>query len=145
MRASLTVTSAEPLSENKSGERICSDISLCLTSQIHFEDVFGEPDGLKSNDCVWRNSFKCFNGALSCWYKFLTVMCALPIACCWGLEFACLACSNIWCWTPYVRALTIQLFNYRRLLVLYLDTCVAPYCETCGLCLSKIAVRSSNV
>jgi len=111
--------------------------------KIHFEEVFGEPEGIRSIDCVWKNSYMCFNGTLNCCYKFLTVLCALPIACCWGFEFACIACTNVWCYTPCIRALTIDLVNFRRLLNIILDSCVGPCCETCGLCLSKIAVKSA--
>jgi hypothetical protein len=117
-----------------------ADVSL----QIHFEEILGEPDGIRSIDGVWKTSYICFNGTLNCCYKVLSVLCAVPLACCWGFHFACLACSEIWCVTPCIRAITIQLVNLRRLLTICLEACVGPCCETCGLCLSKIAVKSSS-
>ena len=110
--------------------------------QVHFEDVLGEPDGIRSIDCVWKVSYICFNGTLNCCYKFLTILCGIPLACCWGCEFACLACYHIWCWTPSIRAVAIEMANCRRFLTIILEALCGPCCETCGLCLSKIAVRN---
>jgi hypothetical protein len=112
--------------------------------KIHFEEVLGEPEGVRSLDGVWKVSYLCFNGTLNCCYKALTVFCAVPLACCWGCKFACLACTNIWCLTPCYRACSIQLAHCRRLLTLIMDSCCGPCCETCGLCLSKIQVKNSS-
>lgn len=30
--------------------------------QVLWDDVFGEPEGVRSNDCAWRTSYKCFHG-----------------------------------------------------------------------------------
>ena len=30
--------------------------------QVMWDDVFGEPEGVRSNDCAWRTSYKCFHG-----------------------------------------------------------------------------------
>lgn len=46
--------------------------------QVTFGDVLAEPEGARSADCVWRNSYKCFEGGLSCCYKLLTYICGLP-------------------------------------------------------------------
>jgi hypothetical protein len=112
--------------------------------KIRFEEVIGEPEGVRSIDCVWKCTYCCFNGTLDCCYKTLTVLCAIPLACCWGCEFACLACYHIWYYTPYIRFCTIHCTSFRRLLVLVLDACLGPFCETCGLCLSKISVKQGN-
>ncbi len=29
--------------------------------QVEFDDVLGEPEGAHAAECVWKNSFKCFN------------------------------------------------------------------------------------
>ena len=47
--------------------------------QVTFADVLAEPEGAHSGECLWRNSYKCFTGALSCCYKVLTYICGLPI------------------------------------------------------------------
>ena len=112
--------------------------------QVHFEEVIGEPDGVRSIDCVWRNSWKCFRGTLNCCYVFLTVLCAIPISFCWGCEFACLACYHIWYVTPAIRIWAIDLLACRNFVRLVLDACVGPCCETLGLCLSKIIVSEKK-
>ena len=33
--------------------------------QVMWDDVFGEPEGVRSNDCAWRTSYKCFHGTRS--------------------------------------------------------------------------------
>jgi caveolin 3 len=112
--------------------------------KVKFEDVLGEPEATRSIDCVWSCSYCCFNGTLSCCYKVLTVLCGVPLAFCWGCEFACLACYHVWYYTPFIRCLTIHFTLYRRYLRLCLDTCMGPFCETCGLCFSKIVVKNET-
>merc|ERR1712150_244234 len=80
-------------------------------SAIEFHDVLGEPDALHSMDCVWKNSFCCFN------------------------------CTLAWCYTPALRICEIECGIYKKFLDFCLGGFVAPCCETCGLCLSKIAVK----
>ena len=46
--------------------------------QVQFDDVLAEPAGAHSAECVWRNSYKCFSGGMSCCYKLLTYLCGLP-------------------------------------------------------------------
>ena len=45
--------------------------------QVEFEDVLSEPNGAHSADCVWRNSFKCFECGKNCCYKFLSFFCGI--------------------------------------------------------------------
>ncbi|KAH3892479.1 hypothetical protein DPMN_016597 [Dreissena polymorpha] len=56
--------------------------------QVAFEDVLGEPEGIRSIDCVWKMAFTCFE----CWkglcYKLATLLCGCCIAACWGVDFA---------------------------------------------------------
>lgn len=113
--------------------------------QVHYEDIFGEPEAVRSHDCVWRNSYKCFNGTFACCYKFLTLLCAIPLACCWGCEFACTACYHVWYLTPYLRWFEMCMMHIRRLFTLCLESFLAPLMETCGLCLSKIVVKNWQV
>ena len=30
--------------------------------QVMWDDVFGEPEGVRSTDCAWSFSYKCFHG-----------------------------------------------------------------------------------
>jgi len=110
-------------------------------SAIEFHDILGEPDTIHSMDCVWKNSYCCFNCTLSCCYKLLTFFCGIPLAFCWACEFACLSCSHIWYYTPALRICEIECGIYKKFLDFCLGGFVAPCCETSGLCLSKIAVK----
>ena len=56
-----------------------------------WDDVFGEPEGVRSNECAWRTSYKCFHGTRSCCYLFLTALFAPCMAFCAAVNFACLA------------------------------------------------------
>merc|ERR1712141_205902 len=89
-------------------------------SAIEFHDVLGEPDAIHSMDCVWKNSYCCFNCTLSCCYKVLTVLCGIPLAFCWACEFACLSCSHIWYYTPALRICEIECGIYKK----FLDFCL---------------------
>jgi len=110
--------------------------------KVQFDEVLGETAGVRSIDCVWRNSACCFNCALSCCYKALTTLCGLPLAFCWGCEFACLACYHVWYYTPFIKCCTIQLLAARTLIRLCLDTFIGTVCESCALCFSRIVVKS---
>ena len=78
--------------------------------QVMWDDVFGEPEGVRSNDCAWRTSYKCFHGTRynihnqynhlmffekfnfrSCCYLVLTALFAPCMAFFAALNFACLA------------------------------------------------------
>jgi len=109
--------------------------------KVKFEEVLGEPDGVRSIDCVWRNTPKCFNCTLQCCYKVMTTICGLPLAFCWGCEFAMLAFYHVWYYTPMIKCFTINLLACRNLLKLFCDTCVATPCEAVGACLSRIVVK----
>lgn len=108
--------------------------------KVSFEDVFGEPAGAHSAECVFTCAFKCFEGCKNLCYMILTCLCAIPIALCWGCEFACLACNHIWCIGPYLRLIEIDCGFSRKLWTILLDACLGPICETCGLFFSRVAV-----
>ena len=56
-----------------------------------WDDIIGEPEGLRSIDCAWNCSYKCFKGTKNCCYILLTVLFAPCLAFCSALNFACLA------------------------------------------------------
>ena len=109
--------------------------------KVRFDEVLAEPEGVRSIDCVWRNAATCFNCTLGCCYKLLTTLCGLPMAFCWGCEFACLAFCHVWYYTPCIKAYTINLTAFRQLLRLIYETTVGACCEACGMCLSRIVVK----
>ena len=138
--------------------------------QVDFDDVLAEPQGAHSADCVWKNSYKCFNCGRNFCYKLLTFLCGICIALYWGCTFACLAFEAIWLWTPSIRALHIALhpikkiysitlggenhcFSYARNnnnseklnpLLFLLLAFLAPLMETLGLFFSRIHVTNST-
>merc|ERR1712223_451482 len=54
--------------------------------KVGFEDIFGEPEEIRSMDCVWKNSYKCFE----CWkqlcYTIMTFCCGICIAMEWAVS-----------------------------------------------------------
>merc|ERR1739842_94095 len=68
--------------------------------KVQFEDILAEPEGAHSMDCVWSNSYKCFNFYKKCCYMSMTLCCGICIAAEWGCEFAYVAFVHIWYITP---------------------------------------------
>ena len=56
-----------------------------------WDDIIGEPDGIKSTQCAWNCSYKCFRGTRNCCYILLTTLFAPCLAFCSAINFACLA------------------------------------------------------
>ncbi|CAF1055687.1 unnamed protein product [Brachionus calyciflorus] len=112
--------------------------------QVEFDDVFAEPTGTHSADCVWRNSFKCFTCGKNVCYKLLTFFCGICISLAWGCAFAQISFSVIWCFAPYLRALHVVLFPFKKIYSIILASFCGPLFETCGLVLSRIHVTQSQ-
>ena len=93
-----------------------------------FHDVIGEPKGAHSADCVWKNSYKCYNGGKNCCYIVLTYICAIPAAFSWGCEFAFITFYQIWCVKPFVRCFSMIFFCIARIY----STIVHCYCDPCN-------------
>merc|ERR1711976_485198 len=117
---------------------------LNVHTKVLFDEVLGEPEGVRSIDCTWRNSFKCFNGALSCCYKFLTVLCGLPLAFCWGCEFACTACYHVFYWTPMIRDTAIWCKGIEAMNRVCIEACCSPCMASLGRCLSMIRMKEGS-
>jgi len=100
---------------------------------VDFEEIFAEPDGTHSIDCVWTNSYKCFTCGKNLCYKILTLLCGIFVALCWGCEFAGIAFTHIWCYTPDYKACEINLGVAKK----FYGTCIHcicdPMCEACSL------------
>ncbi|XP_060078224.1 caveolin-1-like [Ylistrum balloti] len=116
--------------------------SLNDNVQVSFEDVLGEPVGINSIDCVWKNSYWCFNCGKNCCYKFMTCLCGICIALYWGCEFAIIAFDQIWCITPSLRVFSIYCGCAQKFFGTVVNCFLAPVCETFGLMFSKIHVTN---
>ena len=101
--------------------------------QVAFEDVLAEPEGIRSMDCVWSNSYTCFN----CWknlcYMINTLFCGICIAMEWGCEFAHIAFTHIWYITPCFKVLELNCGCCKKLYGMCIHCCLDPLCEACGL------------
>lgn len=62
-----------------------------VRTQVMWDDVIGEPEGIRSPECAWRLSGHCFRFSRGCCYVFLSVLVAPLLALCLGFTFACLA------------------------------------------------------
>ncbi|TRY62531.1 hypothetical protein TCAL_06295 [Tigriopus californicus] len=59
--------------------------------QVMWDDVIGEPEGIRSPDWAWNCSYKCFRGTKNCCYVLLAVIFGPCVAFCSAINFACLA------------------------------------------------------
>lgn len=56
-----------------------------------WDDVIGEPEGIRSPECAWRLSGHCFRLSRGCCYIFLSILVAPFVALLLGFTFACLS------------------------------------------------------
>ncbi|KAK6175092.1 hypothetical protein SNE40_013626 [Patella caerulea] len=110
--------------------------------KVNFDDVLGEPEGAHSADCVWRTSYLCFNGGKNCCYMFLTFICGLPLALCWGCEFAMITFQHVWQITPCMRIFMINCGCAQKFFGTCVNCCLAPICEAVGMCFSQVTVTN---
>ncbi|KAK7089309.1 caveolin-3-like [Littorina saxatilis] len=111
--------------------------------KVSFEDVIAEPDGAHSIDCVWTCAFCCFNCSKNCCYNLFTIFCAIPLAFCWGCQFACITFEHVWHITPCLRIFTINCGCAQKFVGTCMQCCLGPLCETCGLLFSNIMVKNN--
>ena len=121
-----------------------SNFSSSSLLQVDFHDIIAEPEGIHSSDCVWTLAFKCFTCSKNLCYVILTILCAIPLAFCWGCEFACVAFCHIWSLSPALKIIEINCVHCRKLFTALLECLLGPICETCGLVFSKIEVTNKT-
>lgn len=113
--------------------------------QVMWDDLVGEPEGVRSLDCTWNCSRACFQGTLGCCYTLLTIIYAPIFALLAGLNFACLSFTHIWAYGPCLRSCKINCSFYRKVTQVVLAATLAPFCETIGLLFSKAKVRRYQI
>ncbi|XP_033127355.1 caveolin-1-like [Anneissia japonica] len=112
--------------------------------QVLYEEVLGEPEGSHSIDGVWRCAFKCFSGSRDLCYRILSVLCAVPLAFCWGCEFAALSFYHIWCVTPFLKMYVININSCKVVYRACYSACCDPCFESCGRVFSDIRMTKIN-
>ncbi|XP_076469379.1 caveolin-1-like [Babylonia areolata] len=104
--------------------------------KVAFEDVLAEPEGVRSMDCVWTNSYKCFNCCKDICYMISTLFCGICIAMEWGCEFADIAFVHIWYVTPCFKVMELNCGCIQKLYGMCVHCCMDPCCEACGILFS---------
>ncbi|RUS68804.1 hypothetical protein EGW08_023433 [Elysia chlorotica] len=112
--------------------------------KVCFEDVLAEPEGAHSFDCVWANSYRCFECCKNCWYKLLTLFFGICIAMYWGYEFAVITFWHVWIYTPALRVYMIECGFLQKFWHSCLQCYLRPLFEACGYCFSTIRVTNST-
>ncbi|XP_037078196.1 caveolin-3-like [Pollicipes pollicipes] len=115
--------------------------NLNLHLQVMWDDVIAEPEGIRSRDCTWRTSYKCFRGAKHCCYRLLACLLGPCLACCLGCQFACLAFQHIWCNTPCLRQCKINCNFIRAVNRICAQAVLAPCFDVCGSMFRRIRIR----
>uniref|UniRef100_A0A6A7G7X6 Caveolin n=1 Tax=Hirondellea gigas TaxID=1518452 RepID=A0A6A7G7X6_9CRUS len=109
--------------------------------QIMWDDIVGEPEGLKTPDSCWNCSFKCYNGTRRCCYVLLVVIFGPCIAFISGINFACLSFNQVWCIGPCFRSYKINMATFRNFWLTFLMAVYSPMATVMGLLCSKVKVR----
>lgn len=99
---------------------------------VEFDEVLGEPDAAHSADCVWINSYKCFNGGKKICYLLLTYLCGLFAALYWGCCFGYTAFCHVWCITPELKLQQMNCEVCKQMYGVILRCMMDPFCEACG-------------
>ncbi|OAF66677.1 Caveolin-2 [Intoshia linei] len=107
---------------------------------IVYEDVFAEPEGIKSPEWIWKASYVCFRCGKNSSYKVLSFFCSCILGLVWGCQLGCLTFCNIWHITPCIRLFAINCGCLQKFWGTWINCCLSPICESCGLCFSKINV-----
>ncbi|XP_050687037.1 caveolin-3-like isoform X2 [Eriocheir sinensis] len=113
--------------------------------QVLWDDIIGEPEGLRTPDGCWNCSQSCYDGTRRCCYVFLVVLLAPFIAFCNGCQFACLAFNQVWCAGPCLRCVKINWATLKKFWEACLFAICSPMAEVCGMYFSKIYVRYQRV
>ena len=112
--------------------------------QVAFQDVFGEPDHVKSLSCTWMNTKKVFIATHQKCYLVLSTIFGLPLAVCWGVKFACTSFWAVWCCYPALLSCRHVLFHVKKGYTMFMRCWLDPLYESLSLVLSNIHVTMSS-
>jgi len=113
--------------------------------QVEWDDIIGEPNGLKTMDCAWNLSQKCYSGCLNCCYTLTTCFYAPVFGCFFGICMALFSFEKIWITGPLIRLMKIQFAIMRKVTKICMAATWAPLMETLGLVFSGMKIRHQQV
>ncbi|XP_012230265.1 caveolin-3-like isoform X2 [Linepithema humile] len=119
--------------------------SLNQHLQVMWDDVIGEPEGIRSPECAWRLSGHCFRLSRGCCYILLSVLVAPLLALCLGFTFACLAFQHIWCVAPCLRVWKITCAATRNFLAALTQAVIRPIMEAMSYLCHNIRVFNQKL
>ncbi|XP_014478854.1 PREDICTED: caveolin-3-like [Dinoponera quadriceps] len=119
--------------------------SLNQHLQVMWDDVIGEPEGIRSPECAWRLSGHCFRLSRGCCYVLLSVLVAPLLALCLGFTFACLAFQHIWCVAPCLRVWKITCAAMRNFLAAVTQAIIRPVMEAMGYLCHNIRIFNQKL
>ncbi|XP_045166085.2 caveolin-1-like [Mercenaria mercenaria] len=112
--------------------------------KIDFEEIFAEPEGTYSFGTVWGATYRIFTDSKVWCYKFLSALCGVPCALCWGLHFACLSFCMIWYYQPSIRSFSIQMKPLQKVYGVLVNSFIEPCFAAAGKLFSNIKVYNTN-
>ncbi|XP_043466769.1 caveolin-3-like isoform X1 [Leptopilina heterotoma] len=113
--------------------------------QVTWDDIIGEPEGIRSPECAWRLSGHCFRLSRGFWYILLSVLIAPLIALCLGITFACLTFTQVWCCVPFVRIFRILFAPIRVFITIIIQAVLRPIFESIGYLCYNIRIFNQRL
>ena len=117
---------------------------IIMMVQVMWDDVFGEPEGVRSADCAWQCSHKCFHGTRFLEYfiwKGRTIIMTLMVIL---VIFLLLAFLILMMLTMIMKIMVLTMIG-RSCCYLSLTTIFAPCLAFCSGWLLGLAMRMQNM
>ncbi|KAI3380457.1 hypothetical protein SNEBB_001683 [Seison nebaliae] len=110
---------------------------------VEFDDIFGEPEGIRSCDCAWNCTHKIFDCWKSYCYKLIQGLCCCCLGCGWATVFACIAFEQIWIMMPFNKCLAMCMGNLGAFISLCTQNFIAPWYAALGAVFSNIKITKA--
>ncbi len=133
------------MSDHRSNDELTARLyftnAISSLFQLTFQEVFAEPDeSIFSFDQIWRVAYKVFTTVKLWWYRILSLVFGVPLACIWGVIFACISFLQIWICVPYLKGYFIEMHCIKQVFQFTLEAFVIPMYEAAGRVFSFIRV-----
>lgn len=97
--------------------------------KVDFEDVFAEPDHIRSLDLTWKCSKNIYRVSKRVVYGILAALFCAPLTLLWSLHFALLSFCHIWIVEPCTKSCMICCHCLGRPCSLVSHTVAKPLCS----------------